>query len=239
MTELNLIDLELIIGCNFNNKALLCQALTHRSYLNENPSCVISDNERLEYLGDAVLDFVVAELLYQRFPEMREGELTRLRAALVREQTLAHFANAWQLGQFLFIGRGEATSGGRTRPTTLCAVFEAVIGALYLDQGIEAVRVVVRRLFVSEAERLVQEDLLTDAKSRLQEFTQGELQLVPVYRIVAENGPDHAKEFSVEVLVGKEVYGRGVGRSKQTAEQAAAAMALSRLTSTESDAELY
>ncbi len=233
MTELNLTDLESIIGLNIDNKTLLRQALTHRSYLNENPSCVVLDNERLEYLGDAVLDFLVAELLYHRFPEMREGELTRLRAALVREKTLAHFARRWRLGDFLYMGRGEAASGGRARSTTLCAVFEAVIGALYLDRGIETVRAIVHQLFVSEAERLVEQNLLMDAKSQLQEFTQGNLQLVPVYCIVAENGPDHAKEFSVEVSIGDKIYGSGVGRSKQRAEQAAAAVALVNLRSEE------
>ena len=226
MTESNLAEVMAIIGVKFNSKVTLRQALTHRSYLNENPACVILSNERLEYLGDAVLDFLVAELLYHRYPEMQEGELTRLRAALVCEETLARFARMWRLGQFLYMGRGEMASGGPARPAILCATFEAVIGALYLDQGIAIARTVVQQIFTAEAERVIREDALMDAKSRLQELAQGELQLTPIYRTVAEAGPDHDKEFPVEVLVGKEVRGSGVGRSKQAAEQAAAAAAL-------------
>jgi ribonuclease-3 len=184
------------------------------------------DNERLEFLGDAVIDFVTAEFLYHRYPEMDEGQLTRLRAALVRTDSLAHQARKLQLGEYLRLGRGEVASGGRNRPNILCGAFEALVGAIYLDQGIEPVRTLLSNLFGPEAERVVQSHSDRDAKSLLQESVQADLQLTPSYHTVRESGPDHAKEFTVEVTVGNQVIGRGRGRSKQTAEQAAARDAL-------------
>ena len=217
------------LGVSFADKTLLQRALTHRSYLNENPDVPWEDNERLEFLGDAILDFVIGEYLYHRFPEMREGGLTSLRAALVRTETLASFAKRLGLGRHILMGRGEADSGGRERPAILCAAFEAVVGALYLDQGLAAVQEFVQRLTEPELNRILEEKLVKDAKSQLQELSQGRLRLTPVYRTVAERGPDHAKEFTVEVLIGDEVYGRGVGRSKHAAEEEAAKEALARL----------
>lgn len=225
----NLSQLEKTLGITFNDKSLLQRALTHRSYLNENPDYPLSDNERLEFLGDAVLDFLTAKYLYQRFPEMAEGELTSLRAALVKRETLAHFALAWNLGEHLLLSRGEAESGGRERPATLCAAFEALIGAILLDQGLQAAEDFVLRCIEPEVEHILDEELYKDAKSTLQELSQGQLQVTPVYRTVAERGPDHAKEFTVEVLIGEEVYGRGIGPSKQIAEQEAAKAALQKI----------
>lgn len=225
----NLSQLEKTLGITFNDKSLLQRALTHRSYLNENPDYPLSDNERLEFLGDAVLDFLTAKYLYQRFPEMAEGELTSLRAALVKRETLAHFALAWNLGEHLLLSRGEAESGGRERPATLCAAFEALIGAILLDQGLQAAEDFVLRCIAPEVEHILDEELYKDAKSTLQELSQGQLQVTPVYRTVAERGPDHAKEFTVEVLIGEEVYGRGIGPSKQIAEQEAAKAALQKI----------
>jgi len=216
-------------GLIFHDKSLLLRALTHRSFLNEYPEFPIADNERLEFLGDAVLDFLVGEFVYHRFPEMREGGLTNLRAALVRREALAHFARQMDLGRHLRMGRGEAESGGRERPATLCAAFEALVGALYLDQGLERVKAFLLPFIEPELERVLQEALEKDPKSRLQEWSQAEMQLTPHYRTVAERGPDHAKEFTVEVTIGGVPYGRGVGRSKQAAAQAAAAQALERL----------
>jgi ribonuclease-3 len=221
-------SIEKAIGIKFRDKSLLQRALTHRSYLNENPDFPLEDNERLEFLGDAVLDFVTGEFLYHRFPEMREGGMTSLRAALVRMETLAHFAQKLNLGQHLLMGRGEAESGGRERLSVLCATFEALVGAIYLDQGLEAVEGFVGGFIEPELERILEERLFKDAKSLLQELSQGQFQLTPFYRTVAESGPDHAKEFTVEVLIGSQVYGRGVGRSKQAAEQEAAKSALKR-----------
>lgn len=224
-------DLERKLGINFSDKSLLDRALTHRSFLNENPDWALEDNERLEFLGDAVLDFVVGEYLYHHFPEGREGELTSLRAALVCTETLANFARQIELGSYLHLGRGEAESGGRERPALLCAAFEALVGALYLDRGIETVAGFMERFIVPAIAQILAQELDKDAKSRLQELSQGRWHLTPIYRTVAERGPAHAKEFTVEVLIGNEVYGQGVGPSKQAAEQAAAEAALTALKS--------
>lgn len=225
----SLSECENAIGIAFNDKSLLQRTLTHPSYLNENPDFPLEDNERLEFLGDAALDFITGEYLYQRFPQMQEGDLTSLRAALVRTETLARFAGQLGLGRYLILGRGEAESGGRKRPANLCAAFEALVGALCLDQELAAVKEFVKGFIEPEVERIREEELEKDAKSLLQERSQARLQLTPTYRTVAERGPDHAKEFTVEVLIGDEVYGRGMGRSKQAAEQEAARAALAKI----------
>ncbi len=217
------------LGFRFNNKTLLIQALTHRSYLNENPDATHSDNERLEFLGDALLDFITAEYLYDRFPSMREGDLTNLRAALVKSSTLANFARQINLGEYLLLGRGEAAGGGRNRRTLLCAAFEALAGAILLDQGLTVAQDFLLRFIEPALENITANQLDKDAKSELQELSQGKWQLTPSYRTVSEEGPDHAKEFTVEVLIGGEVFGRGIGRNKQTAAQRAARQALEKI----------
>lgn len=219
-------DLESNIGFVFQDKSLLTRALTHRSYLNENPDLPYLDNERLEFLGDALLDFVAAEYLYQHFPEMSEGDLTSLRAALVKGESLARFATELGLPPHLLMSRGEDAAGGRSRTPLLAGAFESVIGALYLDQGLAAARTLVEGFIVSEADRIHQQRLDRDAKSLLQEMSQGRLQVTPQYRLVETRGPDHAKEFTVEVVLRDQPYGRGIGRSKQIAEQEAARVAL-------------
>ncbi|MEA3335614.1 MAG: ribonuclease III [Chloroflexota bacterium] len=216
-------------GLNFKDKTLLQRALTHRSYINESPWFIQADNERLEFLGDAVLDFVIGEQIYHRFPELREGPLTNLRAALVREETLASFARELQLGRFLLLGRGEDETGGRERPAILCAGFEALVGALYLDQDLEAVDNLLFPLVEPVLPEMVEQAAIKDAKSRLQEWSQSELRSTPRYQTVAAEGPDHAKLFTVQVLVNGEIWGRGDGQSKQKASQRAAADALRRL----------
>jgi len=222
-------DLRRKLDLDFTDISLLERALTHRSFLNENPTADLADNERLEFLGDAVLDFVVGEYLYHRFPEEREGQLTSLRAALVRTETLALFARQIQLGSYLRLGRGEAESGGRERAALLCGGFEALVGAIYLEHGIESVTAFVLR-FVQEAiPRVMADELNRDPKSQLQEWSQARWHLTPTYRTVYERGPDHAKEFTVEVLIGDEIYGHGQGSSKQDAEQAAAMLALAAI----------
>jgi ribonuclease-3 len=222
-------ELEETLGLGFVDKSLLQRALTHRSYLNEHPEFPLEDNERLEFLGDAVLDFVTGEYLYHRFPELAEGPLTNLRSALVRRETLARFARHFGLGQHLLMGHGEAESGGRDRPATLCAAFEALIGALYLDQDLGAVSRFVEPLVGPEVARTLRGRLDKDAKSQLQELAQGQMRRTPRYVTVAESGPDHAKEFTVQVTIGDAVYGQGSGASKQQAAQAAAGQALERL----------
>ncbi len=219
-------DIESAIGIAFNDKSLLTRALTHRSYLNENYDLPYLDNERLEFLGDAILDFVAAEFLYHQFPEMSEGQLTSLRAALVKGDTLARFAADLGLPAHLLLSRGEDAAGGRTRAPVLAGAFEAVIGALFLDQGLDAARAFITRFVLPEAERIHRERLDRDAKSMLQELAQGRLQTTPLYRLVETRGPDHAKEFTIQVVLGDRVCGQGSGRNKQTAEQEAARAAL-------------
>ncbi len=215
-------------GLAFRNLNLLREALTHRSYLNEHPEADWEDNERLEYLGDAVLDFLLAESLYRRFPQAREGELTGLRAALVRRETLARLAGRLGLGEALLMGHGEIESGGRQRPPLLCAAFEALIGALYLDQGLAAVVSFVMPMMEAELADAQTEVADKDPKSRLQEVAQGLLGVTPRYRTVKSEGPDHAKSFTVEVYLGDTVCGVGKGHGKQAAAQQAAADALRR-----------
>lgn len=225
----NLRQLESRLGVTFEDRSLLKRSLTHRSYLNENPEDVLQDNERLEFLGDAVLDFLVGSYLYNRFPEMDEGELTSLRAALVRSKTLANFANELDIGRFLLLGLGEDESGGRNRIPLLCAAFEAVVGALYLDQGLQAVHPLLNRLIEPALDKIRADELHKDAKSEFQVWAQAQYNITPRYRVVASSGPDHAKVFTIEALVGEDRWGEGSGSSKQAAAQAAAAAALDQV----------
>ena len=213
------------LGLQFSDYLLLSRALTHRSYINEHPEA-IEDNERLEFLGDAILDFLVGAWLYNRFPEMAEGALTRLRSALVRTEQLAEFALQIGLGDAMKLGRGEAESGGRDRLALLCATFEALIGAMYLDLGIEAVSQFIEPLLESVADQILASGRFQDPKSQLQEWTQARGMGAPVYITVSATGPDHAKVFDVEVIINSNVQGRGTGNSKQAAAKAAARSAL-------------
>lgn len=213
----------------FNNYALLEQAFRHRSFINEQDDPNLQDNERLEFLGDAVLGFIAADMLYQRFPDMSEGELTRLRSALVRTESLAKLARICQIGDYLIIGKGEENNGGRERVTNLCRGFEAVIGALYLDQGIDAVREFIIPHFSRLQQKVIQDALEKDARSQLQEWSQGTLGVTPEYRLKSATGPDHDKEFCIEVLINDQVIASGTGRSKQIAAQVAARQAIEEL----------
>jgi len=207
---------------------LLTRALTHRSYVNEHQDS-LEDNERLEFLGDAALDFLSGAYLYKHFPEMDEGKLTRLRSALVRTEQLAAFAQEIELGESLLLGRGESLTGGRERPALLCAGFEAVMGALYLDSGIEAVNEFMLPRFKKAVEAVLQDESLFDSRSRLQIWAQGEMGETPEYEMVEMRGPDHAREFVIAVRIKGKIHGTGVGPSKQAAAQAAASDALSKL----------
>ena len=215
-------------GLTFAEPMLLYSALTHRSYLNEHPDLDWEDNERLEYLGDAVLDFLLAEYLYLKFPNAPEGELTGLRAALVRRETLARLAVRLGIGPIMCMGHGEVETGGRERTATLCAAFEALVGALYLDQGLAAVSAWVLPMMLEELTGARAEVEDKDPKSRLQETAQRVLGITPRYRTVKAEGPDHAKLFTVEVSIGSSVCGQGEGPSKQIAAQHAALDALTR-----------
>lgn len=210
----------------FHRQALLKQAFTHASYRNEHRRPALQDNERLEFLGDAVLELVISEYLYNTHPDLPEGELTRLRASIVCESTLVGFARSLHFDQFIRLGRGEDRSGGRNRPALLADVFEAFIGALYLDQGLSVVQGFVTKFVVPHVD---QESFSSDYKTTLQEWVQQNLGLDLHYKIAEERGPAHAREFVVEVVVGSECMGQGIGRSKKEAEQKAASEALSRL----------
>lgn len=227
MNEIDKAQLEL--GLHFNDRSLLLRALTHRSYLNENPGIALEDNQRLEFLGDAVLDFVTADWLYHHFPEFQEGRLTSLRAALVRTPALAKFARQIGLGQHLRLGKGEADSGGHERAANLCDAFEALVGALYLDGGLPAVERLVHALLGDEAEHVLAAELDRDPKSLFQEWSQAELGITPRYRTMSATGPDHARTFTVAVCIGAEIYGKGQGRSKQAAARVAAQAALEHI----------
>lgn len=222
---------EQALGLSFLDKSLLQRAFVHRSYLNEllDDQEELNDNERLEFLGDAVLSFVVSERLYHLFPQQNEGDLTNLRSALVRRETLARLAAELSLGNYLLLGHGEEESGGRTRPATLCATFEALLGAVYLDLGIEAVKRVVFRLLAKDIERMQAMTHTKDPKSRMQEYGQATFGFTPRYKVADAIGPDHAKRFVMMVYINGRPYGVGEGRSKQEAAQTAAAMALYRV----------
>ena len=221
------------LNTQFGNPHLLIRALTHPSYVNEHPEGGIRDNQRLEFLGDAVLDFVAGAWVYNHYPDFKEGPMTRLRAALVRTEALAGLARQIGVGEALRLGRGERENGGRNRDANLCDAFEAVVGALYLDAGLATVRAFVEPLIEPIAERVLAEHTDLDAKSRLQEWSQSEMGVTPRYRIVSEAGPDHAKVFVAEVLLAGEVVGQGTGRSKQAAEQQAAQIAVENLAQEE------
>ncbi len=229
---MNLSDFQAYIGLQFVDLSLLQRALTHRSYLNEHPHEALEDNERLEFLGDAVLDFIAADWLYHHFPESTEGRMTRMRAALVRTETLALFAQQIRLGDALYLGKGEEEGGGRTREGNLCAAFEALVGAIYLDKdagGLEVVQRFIYPFFKQALEDMLVHNQEKDPKSRLQEWSQANLHQTPYYRMVSATGPDHAREFTIEVRIGGEAYGQGAGRSKQSAAQQAARNALKHI----------
>ena len=214
----------------FRDRSLLQQALTHRSYCHEHPETT-QDNERLEFLGDAVLTFLSGEFLYKRYPGKPEGDLTVLRAALVDEQQLAQFARALSLGDRMKLSRGASLGRGRQNPNLLSSTFEAIVGAYFLDSGsdIVAVRAYVFPLFETIIEQLVQGSPRINFKSRFQEWALATHQQIPEYAIIAQSGPDHAREFVAEVRVGDRKYGEGKGRKKQSAEKEAARNALRSL----------
>lgn len=213
----------------FRDPTLLRRALTHRSFLNEHPEAYgEQDNERLEFLGDAVLDFIAGAWLFDHFPNLDEGKLTTIRAALVRVATLADFARALGLQDHMRLGKGEIDTGGRNRSNILGDAFEAVLGALYIDQGIDACRAFVLPFLEDATPRILQGNNDRDPKSKLQEWSQSALNVTPRYRIVETSGPDHAKVFTVEVWLGEIVFARGAGPNRQAAEQTAAREALDR-----------
>jgi ribonuclease-3 len=225
----DLAALQQTLGIQFNDSSLLEQALIHSSYVNENPGTLTS-NERLEFLGDAVLGFIIAQELYQRLPQSSEGELTKLRSYLVRGDALARIARAINLGNYLYLGKGEEASGGRRKTANLAGALEALIAAIFLDQGSDVARDSVLGLVDKELNKVLSQGIEPDYKSKLQELVQARQQLTPTYKVMAAVGPDHARKFTVEVRLGDTVLGTGTGKSKKSAEAEAARSALARLS---------
>ncbi|MDO8492085.1 MAG: ribonuclease III [bacterium] len=218
-------ELEEKIGVKFSNHDLLLQALTHRSYINENSKWHLDHNERLEFLGDAVLELVVTEYLYNNYPDP-EGELTNWRAALVNSVMLAKISSKFELNDYVLLSRGEARDTGRARQYILANAVEAVLGAIYLDQGYEACDKFIKKFILDELKDVLESGSYKDYKSLFQEQAQERAGITPTYEVVKEWGPDHAKHFHIGVYLEKELIGEGVGPSKQDAQQAAAESAL-------------
>jgi ribonuclease-3 len=224
--EENFLNFEQKIDVSFSDKKLLKEAFTHRSYINENKNCGWSHNERLEFLGDAVLELVVTDYLFNKYPEETEGELTSYRAALVNTQSIAEGANMWGMNDHLLLSKGEAKDEGKARQYILADTFEAVIGAIYLDKGYDVAQEFIAKSLFHKTEEMVRRELWKDAKSHFQEKAQEVEGITPAYQIIGEDGPDHDKRFTVGVFLNDEKIADGEGRSKQEAEQMAAEKAL-------------
>lgn len=231
MAVQNIAGLEKEIGIRFKDKDLLRQVFVHRSYLNENVGFDLDHNERLEFLGDAVLELVVTEHLYRNFPNP-EGELTNWRSALVRGAMLSGLAKSLGIERYLYLSKGEQKSEGKARELILANTFEALIGALYLDQGYEKARAFLEKTLLPHLAEIIDKRLYLDPKSNFQQLVQDQQGITPVYKVLSEYGPDHAKSFSIGAFVNEKLLGEGSGSSKQAAEQAAASSALEHYTET-------
>lgn len=221
--------LETLIDITFQDHLLYQTAFTHRSYLNEHRHLNRDHNERLEFLGDAILELVVTEYLYKHYPHKAEGELTNWRSALVRGEHLAKISKLLDLGQFLFLSKGEENSGGRKKDYLLANAFEALIGAIYLEHGYKVIQRFLHDFLLVHLENIIKNGLHIDAKSHFQELSQEMKQVTPTYELLSDEGPDHNKTFVMGVYLGKELIAKGDGSSKQIAEQVAARMALKTL----------
>lgn len=222
-------ELERIIGYKFQTIGVLQEAITHSSFANENRNQQMKDNERLEFLGDAILDLIVSEYLFKKHPEMPEGDLSKIRASIVCEASLAKVARESELGQYILLGKGEEITGGRQRASILADMFEAITGAIFVDGEFEDVRQFITNTLIQSVDHLSIEDLYTDYKTLLQENIQKESTMPIRYEVVEEKGPDHDKDFYVEVSHGDVCLGRGIGKSKKEAEQNAARVAIKNL----------
>ena len=224
MKDLN--QFEKIIGVEFNDTNLLKQALTHRSFLNENKNLKGGHNERLEFLGDAVLELVITDYLYNEYPEKNEGDLTSIRSALVNAQTCAEVARRIEVNDYMLLSRGEAKDVGRARQYILANALEAIIGAIYMDLGYEKAKEFILKYITPMTEQIVKDELWVDSKSKFQEKSQDIVGVTPAYKTLKEIGPDHDKKFTVGVFLNDEMISEGEGDSKQHAEQSAARNAL-------------
>ncbi len=225
MEKNNLSFFEKKIGIDFKNKDLLTQVFVHRSYLNENIGFNLDHNERLEFLGDAVLELIVTEHLYKKLPNP-EGELTNLRSALVKGKMLSDIAQSLNINDYLFLSKGETKSEGRARQIILANTLEALVGAIYLDQGYEVAKKFIEEYLINRLSDIINQKLYLDPKSHLQELAQAHLNVTPVYKVLTEYGPDHDKSFTVGCFLGDKLIGEGSGSSKQAAESAAASSSL-------------
>ena len=216
-----------LLGIQFKNPELLKQAFVHRSYLNESKKTLTS-NERLEFLGDSILSFLVSEYLYKTYEDLPEGELTNLRSSIVKTEALAEIALKLSLGDCLYLSKGEEEGGGRKNPSILADTFEALLGAIFLDIGLTPVKKIINEQLLPILPKIIAEKTYKDAKSNFQEMVQETVKLSPVYKVIQEAGPDHAKRFTVGVYVEEKLWGKGEGRSKQEAEQKAAMSGLEK-----------
>jgi len=214
------------VGVSFRDISILKQAFTHRSYLNEHRTSPVAHNERLEFLGDAILELVVTEYLFKKFPAKNEGELTAYRSALVNTNTLSMVADSLEMNKYLLLSRGERKDTGRARQFILANTFEAVVGAMYLDAGFDTVSKFIATFLLTYTDTVIENRLWQDAKSRFQEVAQEKASITPTYSLVEETGPDHDKQFTVAVCLHNEKIAEGAGKSKQEAEQDAARNAL-------------
>jgi len=218
--------LEKKLNLKFKNKDLLIQAFCHRSYLNENPDFYLDHNERLEFLGDAILELIITEYLYQKYPKKLEGELTNWRAALVNAKMLSEVSKDLDFNDFLLLSRGEAKELGKARQYILANTFEALIGAIYLDQGLDSCKKFIKKNLIKKLPHIIEAGLFKDTKSRFQEEAQERVGITPAYKVLEEWGPDHAKHFIIGVFLNKTLVAKGEGSSKQEAEETAAKNAL-------------
>lgn len=219
-------DLQKKLNIKFKNENLLKQAFVHRSYLNENPAFELGHNERLEFLGDAVLELAVTEYLFKNYPDLAEGEMTNLRAALVNTQMLAKISERLNFNSYLYLSKGESREAGRGRQYILANTFESFIGAVYIDMGYKPARDFILKILIPELDGIIKNKLWRDAKSLFQEAAQERVNITPTYEVLEESGPDHAKKFVIGVYLEKELVARGEGLSKNEAQQKAADSAL-------------
>ncbi len=222
-------NIEKKLGIQFNNKELLNRALTHRSFLNENRGIGLKNNERLEFLGDAVLELIISSKLFNIYPGRAEGELTGIRSALVRTESLAEESRRLDVGKYLLMSKGEEDSGGRDKDYLLANAYEAILGAIYLDRGLEECSNFVERTVLKQLDFIVKNELFIDPKTKIQELIQAKYKITPTYEVVEEKGPDHEKYFTVVLKIGDKFSCKGYGASKQKAEEDAAQKAIKNI----------
>jgi ribonuclease-3 len=227
--EKNFNELEKKIGTDFKNKNLLLQAFIHRSYINENANTKLNHNERLEFLGDAVLELISTDFLYQKFSDLAEGELTAYRSALVNTNTLSEVAKSLDFNNYLFLSKGESRDFGRARVSILADTYESVIGAIFLDAGYDDAKKFVEKTLLIKTESIIEAGKYKDSKSKVQELSQEKLQVTPSYKVIQESGPDHDKKFIVGIYFSEKEISKGEGRSKQEAETDAAKNAIIKM----------